>query len=203
MTDFELTVPPLRAPRAAIAECEIDYVLSAQLIVAWAGEGGEENRLDWWRSQMVVEYGGEDLFRRLLPRTWRWATFQAAREAARRKDAELRSRSHDADRITSLFSLGFDIHERIEERLQDLKRASVDPVDALPILASVHRKAWAAEPVSEWFVAQASPNFEKTPNGRRIKGAIPDGLEAKARLLVAALAPVADEYPLPHFVTEK
>ena len=48
------------APSPSIQE--IDLVLTAQLAVAWAGEGGEEPRLAWWRSDLASEYGGEDLF---------------------------------------------------------------------------------------------------------------------------------------------
>ena len=49
----------------------LDGALTAQLAVAWAGEKGEEPRLGWWRSDLASELGGEDLFRRLLPHTWR------------------------------------------------------------------------------------------------------------------------------------
>jgi hypothetical protein len=74
--------------RTLIPMSEIDRALTAQFVVAWAGEGGEEKRLGWWRSDLVSEFGGKDLFRRLLPKTWAWAVLQAVREAARRKDAE-------------------------------------------------------------------------------------------------------------------
>ena len=114
---------------------DIDMALTSQLVVAWAGETGEERRLGWWRSDLASEYGGEDLFRRLLPSTWRWAALQGAREAARRVDAELRRRDHEPDRIVSLFSLGFELDERIEERLADLKRSGRTPDEALPGLA--------------------------------------------------------------------
>ena len=68
---------------------EVDALLSAQIIVAWAGEGhvGDERRLGWWRSDLVSEFGGLDLFQRLLPTTAPWAVLQAVREAARRVDA--------------------------------------------------------------------------------------------------------------------
>ena len=69
---------------------ELDALLTAQIAVAWAGEGGDEPRLGWWRTDLVDEYGGEDLFARLLPHTARWAVLQAVREAARRTDARLR-----------------------------------------------------------------------------------------------------------------
>lgn len=61
---------------------DLDTLLIAQLAVAWAGEGGEEPRLGWWRSDLVSEFGGHDLFQRLLPHTWEWAALQGAREAA-------------------------------------------------------------------------------------------------------------------------
>jgi hypothetical protein len=96
---------------------EVDFLLTAQLGVAWAGEGGEEPRLGWWRSDLVSEFGGEDLLRRLLPNTWRWATLQGARAAAMRRDREIRTHDHDPDRLLTLFSLGFDVDERVEERL--------------------------------------------------------------------------------------
>jgi hypothetical protein len=67
---------------------ELDFALTAQLVVAWAGESGEEQRLGWWRTDLASEFGGEDLFRRLLPNSWPWATLQAVREAARRRDAD-------------------------------------------------------------------------------------------------------------------
>src|SRR5688572_8855707 len=33
---------------APIATSSLDYALTAQLVVAWAGETGEEGRLRWW-----------------------------------------------------------------------------------------------------------------------------------------------------------
>src|SRR5262245_30337709 len=117
MSLFEVDPSPKPTPRAPVPVSEIDHALTAQLVVAWAGEGGEEKRLGWWRSDLVSEFGGRDLFRRLLPSTWPWAVLQGAREAARRRDAELRRQDHDPDRILSLFNLGFELNERIEERL--------------------------------------------------------------------------------------
>src|ERR1043165_1873766 len=111
------------APIRSVSTADLDTVLTAQLIVAWAGEGGEEPRLAWWRSDLVGEYGGKDLFKRLLPATWMWAGTQAAGEVARRTDAEARRKADDYDRVRSLFSLGFEVDEQIEERLQDLKRS--------------------------------------------------------------------------------
>ncbi len=53
----------------------LDHILTAQLLVAWAGEtGSDDPRLGWWASDLTSEFGGEDLFQQLLPSTWRWAT---------------------------------------------------------------------------------------------------------------------------------
>src|SRR3954447_16703041 len=109
-----------RTGKAPITRADLDFVLTAQIALAWAGEAGEEPRLGWWRSDLTSEFGGEDLFRRLLPNTWRWATLQGAREAARRRDADIRSRDHDPDRILSLYRLGLEADERLDERLHEL-----------------------------------------------------------------------------------
>ena len=53
---------------------DLDHTLTIQLLVAWAGESGDPPRLGWWRTDMVSEYGGGDLFKRLLPNTWQWAS---------------------------------------------------------------------------------------------------------------------------------
>jgi len=119
-----------------IALSEVDQALTAQIVIAWAGEGGiDEKRLGWWRSDLVSQYGGETLFRQLLPDSWQWAVLQGARECARRKDAQLRRQDHNPDRIFSLYRFGFELDERIKERFQDLKRGGGEPQTALPGLA--------------------------------------------------------------------
>lgn len=87
----------------------LDEVLSLQLLVAWAGEGKTDPpRLGWWRTSLVDEFGGEDLFARLMPRTWRWAVLEAARTAARIADAE--ARAHAAMAISSFRSFTSALH---------------------------------------------------------------------------------------------
>jgi hypothetical protein len=39
---------------------------------------------------------------------------------------------------------------------------------------------------------------EAVPTGRQLKGAMPAGLDRRVAQLLAALAPLADSYPLPH-----
>ena len=190
-------MPDTPSPAPSIAE--IDAVLTAQFAVAWAGEGGEEPRLGWWRSDLCSEYGGEDLFSRLLPHTWQWAVLQAAREAARRTDEEGRGQHHDPDEIVSLFYMGFELDERIEERLQDLKRSGATPAQALPALAEVVHEAWDSATFEAWTAAHGKANFAAEPIGRRVKGAPPEQLKELTTQLLAALDPPADKYPLPHF----
>jgi hypothetical protein len=178
---------------------ELDDVLSVQLALAWAGESGEEPRLRWWRSDLTSEFGGQDLFQRMLPRTWRWATLQGAREAARRRDAEERAKDHDPDRIVSLYRLGFEVDERLDERLQDLKASAKEPLKALPGLGAVLSERWRPERFASWLRAHGEVDFVKTPIGRRLRGEPPESLTELVQKLIAALAPLGNEYPLPHY----
>ncbi|HUE95380.1 MAG TPA: BREX-6 system BrxE protein, partial [Longimicrobiaceae bacterium] len=174
-------------------------LLTAQIAVAWAGEEGDEPRLAWWRTDLASEFGGEDLFRRVLPDTWEWAVLQAVREAARRHDAELRRQDHAADGILSLYSLGFELDERVEERLQDLKRSRTPPRVALAVLAELMGGGWDRGRFQDWIAAQGEVSYVPAPVGRRIRNYPPSDLRQQTRLFVAALAPLPAEYPLPHF----
>jgi hypothetical protein len=198
MSMFNVENAPTGSERAPIPMSDIDMALTSQLVVAWAGETGEERGLGWWRSDLVSEYGGQDLFRRLLPGTWRWAVLQSAREAARRIDAELRRQDHNPDRIVTLFSLGFGLDERIEERFQDLKRSGRAPDEALPGLAFVS-DGWRPNQFWDWVIGHSAVDATASPVGRRLKGDPPIALDQLVRKLVAGLAPAAETYPLPYF----
>lgn len=198
MIIFDAENPPTGSEREPLPMSDLDMALTSQLVVAWAGETGEERGLGWWRSDLVSEYGGEDLFRRLLPGTWRWAVLQGAREAARRTDAELRRQDHDPDRIVSLFNLGFELEERIEERFQDLKRSGRAPDEALPGLAVVS-DGWCRDQFWDWVTGHGEADTTASPVGRRLKGSPPIALDQRVRKLVAALAPAVGLYPLPHY----
>jgi len=199
MSMFEMDTSPTRATRVPIPMSQLDHALTAQIVVAWAGESGEEKRLGWWRSDLVSEYGGKDLFRRLLPNTWLWAVLQGAREAARRTDAELRRQDHDPDRILSLFSLGFELDERIDERLQDLKRSGREPQEALAGLIGSIELVWNRGRFLDWVQGHGVVETTVAPVGRRVKGNPPTDFDQLVRRLVGALVPLADSYPLPHF----
>lgn len=199
MNLFDLDTPQIDRERAPIPPSDLDFVLTAQLVVAWAGEGGEEKRLGWWRTDLVSEFGGEDLFRRLLPHTWEWAVLQAAREAARRTDTELRRRDHNPDRFLSLYSFGFEVDEHLEERFQDLKRSGQKPYAALPQLSDGIRRPWDRGQFEAWLSGFGPVETTATPTGRRIAGDPPPSIMQQALKLVGALAPLGASYPLPHF----
>ncbi len=189
----------LSAGAQQTAVSEIDFALAAQIAIAWAGEDGEDPRLGWWRSDMMSEFGGEDLFKRLLPHTWDWAVVQAVREAARRHDAQLRAKVHDADTVISLYRLGFTLDERIDERLIELKRTGVAPGLALPHFGELVEESWSFDSFREWIRQHGESAHEAAPSGRQLKGAPPDSLEQVVRRLVGALDPLPDHYPMPHF----
>ena len=185
-----------------IATSLLDSILSAQIVVAWAGESGEEKRLGWWPTDFCSEFGGEDLFRQMLPHSWAWATLQSVREAARRADARLRSDVHDEDVVLSLFNLGFSLNERLEERLQSLKRTGQPPTDALPGLKGIIDVPWNLESFKDWVSGHGKVTSETLPTGRRIRGSIPDSPELMVEKLVAGLLPLSDSYPMPHYRRE-
>lgn len=183
------------------APTALDAALEAQFIVAWVGElgEGENRRLGWWKTQLGDEYAGIDLFRRLLPNTWEWAVLEAAREAARREDARRREDTHDADAMLSLFSLGFELDERIEERLDDLKRSTDDPQLVFSDLRALRQEGYRRDAVKSWLEKRPAVEAVATPSGRRIRGDAPDRLEELLNGLLAALLPLGDEYPVPHY----
>jgi len=184
---------------APVPLSEIDLLLTAQLAIGWAGERGEDRRLGWWRTDLANKYGGQDLFSRLLPHSWEWAVYQSVREAARRRDEELRKQDHDSDRIISLFNITFEIDERADERFADLKREGKPPVEALSGLAEVVSEKWNKDQFAEWVQAHGKVDFVAAPIGRRIRGSAPDSLELLVRHLIAACSPLTDEYPIPHY----
>jgi hypothetical protein len=202
MNMFDVETVPVPIAKAPIPLSDIDHILTAQIVVAWAGEGGEERRLGWWRSDLVSEFGGEDLFKRLLPHTWEWAVLQGAREAARREDAEMRQRDHNPDRIISLYSLGFEMDERLDERFQELKLSRRSPTEALPGLADGIDAGWNRERFNDWLIGHGDAETTASSIGRRIKGEAPTSPDLLVRRLVAGLVPLADSYPLPHFRSE-
>lgn len=179
---------------------QLDAVLEIQLAVAWAGEAlTSPPRLGWWRTAMVDEFGGEDLLRRLAPRTWRWAALEAARAAAKRVDETARQAAEDPDHLVSLFRLGFEIDERLDERLLELKQGDGTPAEVFPALAALVAAPWSKDQFVAWLAQRGEVAFTTTPTGRRLRGEMPDDPSVAVAQLAAALRPLTSTYALPHF----
>lgn len=183
---------------------ELDEVLERQLVVAWAGESvdasspGQDPRLGWWRTQMTDEYGGADLLQRLTPRTWEWAVLEAARLAASRVDRTVRLASEDADNLLSLFRLGFQVDEQLDARLRDLKLDGAAPASRFPVFCAL-QDDWSKARFAAWASDGEAAAYTATATGRRLRGERPRDLVTTALHLTAALCPVAESYPLPHY----
>jgi hypothetical protein len=182
----------------------LDAVLAVQLTIAWAGEGRcSPPRLNWWGTDLVDESGGGDFLKRLLPQTHAWAALEAVREAARRVDERARGTMAHPDRMRTLFFLGFEIDEQVDDRLAALKRQGSAPAVSLPLPLQLTADFSPEALVGALRGLQSGDApFEVVPGGRQLKGERPEGPEALVRRLAAALVPLADQYPLPFFRLE-
>ena len=185
----------------AVPDSSLDAVLAMQFLVAWAGEGRcSPRRLGWWDTDLIDEAGGGDLFARLLPQTHAWASLEAVREAARRTDAKARSKMADPDKMRTLFFLGFEVDEQLDDRLLALKHEARTPGDALPLPFPL--KADFSQDQLMAMLRGGDASFIVVPGGRQLRGAIPDAMETAVGRLAAALVPLAEQYPLPFFKLE-
>lgn len=189
-----------------IKQRDIDLLLSAQLIVAWAGEKGDpeepaSQRLGWWQTNLVGE-GAEYDLKELLPNTWRWAMLQAVRHAAKIHDASVRAKDHDPDRLLTLYSLGFEIDEKVDERLVQFKQNSKAIEEVLPDVASMINAGWSLDRFTSWVAKHGKESTTTVPAGRRLKGQPPEQIQTLLGKLIAGLAPLGDTYPMPHFKQE-
>jgi len=147
---------------------------------------------------MSDEFGGEDLLRRLTPKTWQWAVLESCRAAAKRVDDAARRNADHADHLISLYRLGFEVDERLDERLLELKLDGLPPTEVFPGLAELFSD-WSLELFESWIAECGEARFTTTATGRRLIGEMPQDVLAAATQLVAALLPIADNYGLPHF----
>lgn len=183
-----------------IPAATLDAVLALQIGVAWAGESKEQTkRLGWWQTDLIDSSGGGDFMARLLPGTHLWASLEAVREAARRTDEQARRAMADPDQIRSLFFLGFDVDERLAERLAEHKRSGAAPSSALGFPVPMDA-AFDADALAQALRLEGKPPaFDVVPGGRQLKGAVPEQLDLAVRTLAAALVPLPDRYPLPFY----
>ncbi|NQW46273.1 MAG: BREX-6 system BrxE protein [Planctomycetes bacterium] len=158
-------------PLAAPYDTAADFVLSRQIIVAWAGEAGDEEgdrRLGWSKTNLIAEFGGIDLMKRLVPRTFEWAVIQGCLEAARHRDAELRNKANDPDQLLTLFGLGFEVDEQLDERLHDHKASGQPPTAALPDIGRFVFRSWNPADFQQWVASHGAADFHVRPEGRLI-----------------------------------
>jgi len=185
---------------------ELDAILSVQLLLAWAGEtpGGDQPRLGWWKTDVVDDEAGGDLWKRLLPRTHRWAGLDAARRAAALTDAKLRSPAKNADRQLTLFHFGFAIDEALAERLAHHVLEAREPAQVLPTLSAITSRFDRTALMKSLDAADLDATFKVVAGGRQLKPHADEPLSTRARRLALALLadPVAPAYPVP-FVLEE
>lgn len=183
---------------------ELDKILAIQFAIAWAGEGGEEPRLNWWNTEVISEFGGYDNLKELAPNSADWLGFKTIREAARRTDQELRLRASHPDKIVTIYCLGFEIDEQLDQRLSEHIHSRVSLAHLLKNIG------WLTEPVGqEWeqeeFVgwlqelSQQKAKTEKESIGRRLIGDIPENIVERVQKLATALLPLSENYPFPHY----
>ncbi len=176
---------------------ELDEILALQLTVAWAGErAGDPPRLGWWGSDLVDPEGGGDLFQRLAPRTARWASLILVRKVAQRVDEDARSKLARPDAVWSLFRFGFDVDEQLTERLAYHRQHLDEPREVFGARFLVGTR-WTRAGMASMLGGLGQPKVEITPAGRQLEARPATPSEA-APLLAAALAPLADAYPLPY-----
>ena len=111
----------------------LDHILALQITVAWAGEGlCEPKRLGWWKTDLVDELGGGDLFGRLLPKTAKWAALEAVRQAGIATDKQARAKLANPANVRTLFFWGFTIDEKLKDRLAVHKSSPPPSFPSLP-----------------------------------------------------------------------
>ncbi len=190
-------------PNVVVASNDLDKILALQMTVAWAGEGEcEPKRLGWWRTDLVDPEGGGYLFRELFPETHLWASLEAVRHAAVRRDREARAHMAEPDRVRTLFFWGFRLDEKIGERLAVLKQQGRPPTEALSLFFDPDTD-FQRETLEEHLLEQGARGKTRVvPGGRQLVGEIPESPAEQARQLAAALLPFSDEYPAPFFLDE-
>ncbi|MCP4691680.1 MAG: BREX-6 system BrxE protein [Desulfobacterales bacterium] len=183
---------------------DLDLILALQILVGWAGEGlSEPGRLDWWRTDLVDEEGGGDLFERLFPKTHAWASLEAVRKAAILRDSEARLAMARPDGIRTLFFWGLEMDEKLDERLRGRKNQSIPPMKALPFPMDIYAPFNKKDFEKALGASGQAAAYKITPGGREITQPPPDALDQRARRLAAALTPLADAYPTPFYRVRK
>lgn len=189
-------------PSVRLASDILDRILALQVLVAWAGEfPGGTPRLNWWRADMIDVEAGGYLLEKMMPRTHRWASIEAALRAAIQTDHQKRSDMAKPDAVRTLFFWGFGIDEQLSDRLREhkLHQDWTDEVLALPMNIS---EEFSREAFELAVQRDPAPNYKVVPSGRQMMELMPGGHNLCAAKLAAALLPLTDEYPMPFYSLE-
>jgi hypothetical protein len=175
----------------------LDEILTAQIIVAWAGE---KPHLNWWRSELTDGLRAGEFFEEFLPNTGAWASLQGARAGAIKHDEKQRAKWATPHFLITLFHTGFETDEQLNDRLIELKMSGKPPERALPKLSKIiTARDLDKQILIEWLLANGAV---KTQNdnavGSRLTGAPPDQ-PARTQQLLAALGHLPPTYPTPHY----
>jgi hypothetical protein len=112
-------------------------------------------------------------------------------------DAAGRAKHGDGDKLRTIFFLGFDLNEKLGDRLAVHKRDRRVPEDVLTFPFPLAGK-FPQVAVAQFLATDGPAAFEKVPPiGRRLKGTIPKGPDRLVAVLAAALLPPTDQYPMP------
>lgn len=185
---------------------DLDEILSVQLLLAWAGETpqGSVPRLGWWKTDVIDEDGGGDLWKRLLPRTHRWAGLDAARRAAVITDERLRRQAQKSDSLLTLFHFGFEVDEQLTERLAQHVLTARPPSEVFPVLGLLDSSFNRAALAKALFREGVDHSFKVEAGGRQLKKKASETLTDRAHRLALAMVadPVATAYPVPFVLDE-
>lgn len=182
----------------------LDKILALQSIVAWAGEGAcDPKRLNWWRTDLIDENGGGDLFQRLFPKTHQWASLQGLRQAAIEQDRCKRLDMVKPDAVRTLFFWGFSIDEQLTERLAFHKQSGVNPINVLPFCLDIYQPFSQLKFEEAISIPHQTVEFKVVPSGREIFGEMLKALDECAKKLAFALLPIVESYPMPFYRLEE
>lgn len=187
---------------SAVTEDVLNKILAIQFAVSWAGESGDEPRLSWWETEVMSEYGGYDNLKRLTPHSALWLGFKTIREAARRVDAELRQKAKQ--QVFTLYHLGFELDEQIDQHLNECIHNKVDitkVLDHVSWLKDPVRQEWNCEVFTKWLQEATAEKIatQQESVGRRLVGDMPEDVMDCVYKLLKGLLPIEENYSLPHY----
>lgn len=182
---------------------DLDKILAFQFVIAWAGEGlAEPHRLNWWKTDLIDNEGGGDLFSRLFPLTHEWASLEAIRTAAIQADKEKRLTMVNSSMIRTMFFWGYKIDDKLNDRISEHKQDMKSPFQVLPFPYEI-TDGFNREVLEKSLLNNIQiPNYRKVLGGRELLDKIPEEPVIIVKLLAASFLPFSKEYPSPFYRIE-